>query len=60
MGELLAVIILEGDPDRGVVWLDEGDSESCEELLDAIPADHRTAGDEVFARVGDGDDIQTG
>lgn len=59
VGEWVAVIIREGDPDSGVVWFEEEPSGSCRELLESIPENHRTD-DSLFADVADGDDIETG
>ena len=65
VGDRVAVIIREGDPDSAVVWyelpLAEGEvaAESCGEFLDAIPHDQFT-GDNPMADIAEGDDIETG
>jgi hypothetical protein len=62
VGERMAVIIREGEPDSGLVWVDEPApkaSGSCDELLQSIPDDVHTD-DSRFADVADGDDIETG
>ena len=62
VGELMAVIIREGEPDSGVVWIDDPAPDaagSCDELLEAIPDDF-PSDDSVFADVAEGDDIETG
>jgi hypothetical protein len=65
VGDRVAVIIREGDPDGAVLWyelpLPEGKvaAGSCREFLDSIPNDQFTdEGD--FAAVAEGDDIETG
>jgi hypothetical protein len=65
VGDRVAVIIREGDPDGAVLWyelpLPEGEvaAGSCREALDSIPHDQFTdEGD--FAAVAEGDDIETG
>jgi hypothetical protein len=62
VGELMAVLIREGDPDRLTVWIegDDDDHGSCRGLLDAIPAEERRADSSSLVEVQDGDDIQTG
>jgi hypothetical protein len=63
VGDRVAVIIREGDPDSAVVWyelpLAEGQvaAGSCEELLDAVPSDQL---DDEYHDVAEGDDIETG
>lgn len=60
VGELMAVLIREGDPDRVNVWFEgEDDHGSCQGLLDAIPEDDR-ADNSGFVDVEEGDDIETG
>jgi hypothetical protein len=56
VGDLLAVVIWEGEPDRVVLWYDEG-AGSCEELVDALPSDY--ADSEHVTPVDAGDDIVT-
>lgn len=57
VGERMAVIIREGDPDSMTIWYDDpGTSGSCSELLESIPEDQ----DSNFVDVEDGDDIETG
>ena len=55
---LVALFIKEGDPDRVTVWLDEGENESCSDLLanrhDVLDDDS------AFVDVEDGSDIETG
>ena len=61
VGELMAVLIREGDPDRVTVWFEgEDDYGSCQGLLDAIPEDDRAADSNVYVEVEEGDDIETG
>jgi hypothetical protein len=61
VGELMAVLIREGDPDRVNVWFEgEDDYGSCQGLLDAIPEDDRAADSNRFVVVEEGDDIETG
>lgn len=65
VGDRIAVIIREGDPDSALVWyelpLPEGGvaAGSCREFLDSIPRDQFT-GDSPLADVAEGDDIETG
>ena len=54
VGELMAVVIRDGDPDGVTVWFDEGASESCADMLGTIPDDV------PLTLVEDGDDIETG
>lgn len=64
VGDRVAVIIREGDPDGVLVWyelpLPEGEvaAGSCEEFVDSLPDDPSTVDD--FADVAEGDDIETG
>ena len=58
-GDLMAVLIREGEPDSANVWFPDATPASCTELLDAIPAEHRSD-DSLFSDVADGDDIETG
>jgi hypothetical protein len=61
VGELMAVLIREGDPDRVNVWFEgEDDYGSCQGLLDAIPEEDRSADSNLFVVVEEGDDIETG
>jgi hypothetical protein len=59
VGELMAVVIREGDPDSVNPWFDDPASPaaSCDELLGSIPAD---LPESDFTDVEDGDDIETG
>jgi hypothetical protein len=65
VGDRVAVIIRDGEPDSALVWyelpLPEGEvaAASCEAFLDALPDDPSTAGG-PFAAVTEGDDIETG
>ena len=54
VGELMAVIIREGDPDRVNVWFDSRASESCTDMLRTVPDDL------PFHLVEEGYDIKTG
>ncbi len=62
VGDRVAVIIREGDPDSVLVWyelpLPEGDlaAGSCGEFLDTLPHDQFTG----LADIAEGDDIETG
>jgi hypothetical protein len=57
-GELVAVVILEGDPDRVNVWFERDDDYgSCQGLLDAIPDDVRSGSGELADVT---NDIETG
>jgi hypothetical protein len=64
VGDRVAVLIREGDPDSALLWyelpLPEGEvaAESCRAFLDAIPDDPSTA--EPFSDIAEGDDIETG
>jgi hypothetical protein len=55
---LVALFIREGDPDSVAVWLDDGENESCRDLLanrhDVLDDDS------AFVDVEDGSDIETG
>lgn len=65
VGDRVAVIIREGDPDSALVYyelpLPEGEvaAGSCREFLDAIPRDQFT-GDDSLVDIAEGDDIETG
>ena len=58
-GELMAVLVREGDPDTANVWFPDETPGSCDELLDQIPEEDRADSDR-FSKVADGDDIETG
>jgi len=64
VGDRVAVIIREGDPDSAVVYyelpLPEGEvaAGSCGEFVDSIPHDQLSGGDPL-ADIVDGDDIET-
>ena len=66
VGDRVAVIIREGDPDGALLWyelpLPEGEvaAGSCQEFVDSLPDDPSTAAGEPFADIADGDDIETG
>jgi hypothetical protein len=55
---LAALYIVDGEPDRVAVWLDDGDNETCEDLLqnrrDVLDDDSQ------FFEVADGSDIEIG
>jgi hypothetical protein len=55
---LVALFIKEGDPDSVTVWFDDGENESCSDLL----ANRRDVldDDSAFVDVEDGSDIETG
>ncbi len=65
VGDRVAVVIREGDPDSALIWyelpLPEGDvaAGSCREFLDSIPHDQFT-GDYPLVDIAEGDDIETG
>jgi hypothetical protein len=64
VGDRVAVIIREGDPDSALVWyelpLPEGEvaAGSCQEFVDSIPDDPSTV--DSFSEIAEGDDIETG
>jgi len=64
VGDRVAVVIREGDPDGALLWfelpLPEGEvaAGSCREFLDSIPDDPSTG--DPFSAVAEGDDIETG
>ena len=58
VGDLLVVIIREGDPDRVHLMANEDNAGSCAELLESIP-DEELTDDSNFAVVEDGYDIET-
>jgi len=57
MSGLTALFIKEGDPDSVTVWADEGDNETCEDLL--INRHDVLDDASAFVDVEDGSDIQT-
>ena len=57
-GDLVALIIREGDPDSVALRANDTGAASCTGLLKAIP-DHLLTDDSNFADVQDGEDIQT-
>jgi hypothetical protein len=65
VGDRLAVIIQEGDPDSALIYyelpLPEGEvaAGSCQEFLDSVPHDQFT-GNNQLVDIADGDDIETG
>ena len=58
-GDLLALIIREGDPDSVALRANDSGAASCTGLLKSIPDDLLTD-DSNFVDVEDGSDIQTG
>jgi hypothetical protein len=58
VGDLLALIIREGDPDSVALLANDSGAASCTGLLKAIP-DHSLTDDSNFVDVEDGYDIQT-
>ena len=64
VGDRVAVLIREGDPDSVFLWyelpLPEGEvaAESCQEFVDSIANDPSTG--DPFADIAEGDDIETG
>lgn len=62
VGELMAVIIREGEPDSGLAWINDpppNAAGSCDELLGTVSDDVLTD-DVAFSDVAEGDDIETG
>ena len=59
MGDLLALIIREGDPDSVALFANDVDAGSCTELLESITED-RSPTTSDFVDVEDGYDIETG
>jgi hypothetical protein len=59
VGDLQALIIQEGDPDRVSLFANDAGAETCDELLESIPADLFTGGGDFVKLDGD-DDIETG
>lgn len=63
VGDRVAVIIREGDPDSALIWyelpLPEGEvaAGSCGEFIDSLPHDQFTG---LFVDIAEGDDIETG
>ena len=66
VGDRVAVIVREGDPDRVAVWyerpLPEGEvpAGSCREFLGSISHDQFTGDDNPLVDIAEGDDIETG
>jgi hypothetical protein len=58
MGERLAIIIREGDPDSVALIRNDNNAGSCTELLESIPQDVLTD-DGNFTEREAGDDIET-
>ena len=58
VGDLLALIIREGDPDSVALYANDSGAASCTELLKSIPDDLAT-NDSNFVDVEDGYDIET-
>jgi hypothetical protein len=58
MTGLAALFIKEGEPDRVAVWLDEGDNETCSDLL--VNRHDVLDDDSLFVEVEDDSDIETG
>jgi hypothetical protein len=58
-GDLIALIIREGDPDTAALMANDSNAGSCTEMLEAIPEEGLANGPE-FSDVEDGDDIETG
>jgi hypothetical protein len=58
-GFMMALIIVEGDPDSVALYPNES-ATSCNELLDSIPEDPVTGHESGFVDVEDGSDIETG
>jgi hypothetical protein len=59
VGDLLALIIREGDPDSVALWANDSGAEACTGMLKSMPDDLLTD-DSNFVDVEDGYDIQTG
>lgn len=55
-GDLVVLIIREGEPDKATLWWDVQPT-TCEELLQSVPPSRP---DDAFVDVGDGGDILTG
>ena len=58
VGELVAMVIREGDPDSWATWLDEGEHQSCGDLLEDRHDDFDD--DSAFVDVEDGSNIEIG
>ena len=56
VGDLLALVIREGDPDSVALYANDSGAESCTALLESLPA----AAESDFTDVEDGYDIATG
>lgn len=53
VGEFIAVILEEGDPGRGAIWIDAEPEGTCDELVEAMPAE--AYADESFVDVQSGE-----
>ena len=58
VGALVAMVIREGDPDSWATWLDEGEHQSCSDLLEDRHEDFDD--DSAFVDVEDGSNIEIG
>jgi hypothetical protein len=58
-GDLLALIIEEGEPDRVALYANDSGAATCTEMLESVPGDLLTNADN-FNDVATGSDIQTG
>ena len=58
VGDLLALIIREGDPDSVSLYANDGGAASCTELVESVSA-HSLTKDSNFVDVEDGYDIET-
>jgi hypothetical protein len=58
-GDLLALIIREGDPDSVALYANDIGAASCTKLVASVP-DHLLTDDSNFVDVEDGYDIETG
>jgi hypothetical protein len=59
VGSWITVIIKEGDPDRVVVWFGGEATDSCRDVIEEVPQNHRGDDGDVLFEVEDGDDIET-
>ena len=59
-GFMMAMTIIEGDPDRVSIGGDDSGEKSCIELLESIPDDPDEHPESGFVDVEDGSDIETG
>jgi Fe-S cluster biogenesis protein NfuA len=59
-GDLLALVIRDGDPDGVALESNSTHAKTCEELLAATPADHTKAGSSELTLLEDGSDIELG